>query len=208
MRKTLISFFSLLLSAVCIFSLSGCSLFSPHFDTKTRSVLFVKTSHEEYSDTANTVTYSYYAVSPSQDTEPIESVRFTADEVKRCHAASCFASYIDHAENQVKNRLVKGKITDDHDETVPITPILSSILQKTAELGHDMITVDIIEDGDEYFVYTELNVNWWSPCCLYYYDQSQDSLRELYTFDNEELVSIEIRNLDLIRTMPDPTVQL
>jgi hypothetical protein len=58
--------------------------------------------------------------------------------------------------------------------------------------------MELIKDGSEYFVYIELNVNWWSPCTLYYYNQDTSKLVELYTFDDEQVTALKIRDLSLI----------
>ena len=46
----------------------------------------------------------------------------------------------------------------------------------------------IVVNGQRYFAFVKLNVNWWDPCTLYEYDGGE--LRELCQWDNMRLLSI------------------
>ena len=46
----------------------------------------------------------------------------------------------------------------------------------------------IVVNGQRYFAFVKLNVNWWDPCALYEYDGGE--LRELAQWDNMRLLSI------------------
>ena len=61
---------------------------------------------------------------------------------------------------------------------------------------HATMNYKIFLDGETYFLYRELNVNLWIPCELYYYDTVQKKLYLLYTFDDEKVTAIRIRDLD------------
>ena len=43
-------------------------------------------------------------------------------------------------------------------------------------------------NGQRYFAFVKLNVNWWDPCTLYEYDGGE--LRELAQWDNMRLLSV------------------
>jgi hypothetical protein len=61
------------------------------------------------------------------------------------------------------------------------------------------VELHIFQHGGELFLQTELNVNLWCPCELYWYDQQNDRLVELYTFDGLEVVGMRIRDLERVR---------
>ena len=46
----------------------------------------------------------------------------------------------------------------------------------------------IVVNGQRYFAFVKLNVNWWDPCTLYEYEGGE--LRELAQWDNMRLLSI------------------
>lgn len=137
----------------------------------------------------------YYAVSKDRDIAEIDEL--DADDIKIYTAVpDAYESYIDDQNNAVLNRLNHLALFDSNGHDVTITPILSDIMEAVAGLEHDMMLVQIFVNGDKYFVYTELNVNWWSPCRLYYYQQDIHQLRELCTFDHERIVRLRIREPD------------
>ena len=43
-------------------------------------------------------------------------------------------------------------------------------------------------NGQRYFAFVKLNVNWWDPCTLYEYEGGE--FRELAQWDNMRLLSI------------------
>lgn len=46
----------------------------------------------------------------------------------------------------------------------------------------------IVVNGQRYFAFVKLNVNWWDPCTLYEYESG--ALRELCQWDNMRLLSV------------------
>ena len=46
----------------------------------------------------------------------------------------------------------------------------------------------IVVNGQRYFAFVKLNVNWWDPCTLYEYEGGE--LRELAQWDNMRLLSV------------------
>lgn len=101
----------------------------------------------------------------------------------------CFESEIVEVNGRRKivNRLVPMRELEN-------SPKLKRILEAVASTqDHDIFQVYIIQDADEYFVAVELNVNWWTPCTLYYYDQNEDQLIELCEFDSVEYRGIRRR---------------
>ena len=75
-----------------------------------------------------------------------------------------------------------------------MTDELNEVFDCIEQIEHDMLLTQIFCDKGEYFVYAELNVNWWSPCSLYRYDRKSRLLREMCTLDHERIIGIRIRD--------------
>ena len=108
-------------------------------------------------------------------------------------------SYIDRSKNKVLNRLLYIRIEDAQGNEITPTPLMEAAVTCAAGLEHDIMELHIFQLGEEIFLQTELNVNWWCPCELYWYDQKKDRLVELYTFDGLEVVGMRIRDLTRAR---------
>ena len=52
----------------------------------------------------------------------------------------------------------------------------------------------IMEVNEEYFVIVNLNVNMWNPYRLYHFDNDDIKLKELYTFDNKDIIGVSLKN--------------
>lgn len=96
------------------------------------------------------------------------------------------------------------QLFDESGNIVPMTEELSDVIDGITKLSdvHALFLCQIFEAEGEYFVYMELNVNWFYPCELYYYDQAEKRLKYLCQLDNERIVGIRIRNIDKIRSQP------
>lgn len=94
------------------------------------------------------------------------------------------------------------QLFDESGKIVPTTEELSEVIDGITKLSdvHALFLCQIFEVESEYFVYMELNVNWFYPCELYYYDKAEKRLKYLCQLDNERIVGIRIRNIDKIRS--------
>lgn len=52
----------------------------------------------------------------------------------------------------------------------------------------------IMKVNEEYFVIVNLNVNMWNPYRLYHFDNDDIKLKELYTFDNKDIIGVSLKN--------------
>lgn len=109
----------------------------------------------------------------------------------------CFRSYIDR--NKVLNRLDHMALEDENSNQIPVNDTQAKIFHRIAELEHSMFDIRLIETGGQTFVYLELNVNLWTPCCLYWYDCEADALVLLQKWDAEEVVGLRLRNIALAK---------
>ena len=109
----------------------------------------------------------------------------------------CFESYVDR--NKVLNRLDHMALEDEDRNQVPLNETHALIFHRIAELEHSMLNIRFIETGGQTFVYLELNVNLWTPCCLYWYDCEADALVLLHEWDAEEVVGLRLRNITLAK---------
>ena len=136
---------------------------------------------------------NYYRIYSSDD--PIDNFLDTDVDLKsidpfeidnaEIYSYSYFTSYND-------DELVPpSKLSDETGKTVEITPVLDDILDAIENVKHDKINMKIFNDNNDYYVYLELNTNWWYPCELYHYDKESKSLDLIYQFDGEEIVGIK-----------------
>ena len=136
---------------------------------------------------------NYYRIYSSKD--PIDNFLDTDVDLKsiepfeidnaEIYSYSYFTSYND-------DELVpSSKLSDETGKTVEITPVLDDILDAIENVKHDKINMKIFNDNGDYYVYLELNTNWWYPCELYHYDKESKSLDLIYQFDGEESVGIK-----------------
>ena len=111
----------------------------------------------------------------------------------------CFESYVDRNKNKVLNRLDHMALETEDQNPVPVSEIQIKIFHRIAELEHGMFDIRFIETGSQIFVFLELNVNLWTPCCLYWYDCEADALVLLHEWDAEEVIGLRLRNITLAK---------
>lgn len=116
----------------------------------------------------------------------------------------CFESYIDREANKVLNRLVYIEIQDEEGNRCNSSPVIDDIFHQIALLEHDLFTLKIYDVSGEYFVYVELNVNWWLPCSLYYYNQIRGELIPLYTLSDQETTGVHVLSTDRLHDLSVP----
>lgn len=136
---------------------------------------------------------NYYRIYSSDD--PIDNFLDTDVDLKtietfeidnaEIYSYSYFTSYNDD------EPVPPSKLSDETGKTVEITPVLDDILDAIENVKHDKINMKIFNDNNDYYVYLELNTNWWYPCELYHYDKNSKSLDLIYQFDEEEIVGIK-----------------
>ena len=136
---------------------------------------------------------NYYRIYSSKD--PIDNFVDTDVDLKsiepfeidnaEIYSYSYFTSYNDD------EPVPPSKLSDETGKTVEITPVLDNILDAIENVKHDKINMKIFNDNNDYYVYLELNTNWWYPCELYHYDKDSKSLDLIYQFDGEEIVGIK-----------------
>lgn len=136
---------------------------------------------------------NYYRIYSSDD--PIDNFLDTDVDLKsiepfeidnaEIYSYSYFTSYNDD------EPVPPSKLSDENGKTVEITPVLDDILDTIENVKHDKINMKIFNDNNDYYVYLELNTNWWYPCELYHYDKDSKSLDLIYQFDGEEIVGIK-----------------
>lgn len=136
----------------------------------------------------------FYVLAPKKRIQPAEA--YVNDDLRVYSVPyGCFEAYVDRESNSVLNRLDHIELHDEAGNDVIIDSEVERLFQHIASLQHDMFNVKILVTDDEYFVYREENVNWQTPCVLYHYNRKADSLVELYTWQDCEVVGIQIRSL-------------
>ena len=132
--------------------------------------------------------------------DPFEADAMTVYDIPM----GCFESYIDSEANKVLNRLVYIEIQDEEGNRCNSSPVIDDIFHQIALLEHDLFTLKIYDVSGEYFVYVELNVNWWLPCSLYYYNQIRGELIPLYTLSDQETTGVHVLSTDRLHDLSVP----
>lgn len=193
MRKAI-----LMLTILCCMMLTGCGRLMAYapFDPETQGAVDVIVRDGD--------ALGYYAV--SGDGRVQETAAFVGDEIVVYEVDSdCFDTYraMDtEGRGEFVNRLADVRVWDAQGSPVPRTDVLMDILQAASWLEHDLLDVRILRAGEAYFLYAELNVNWWTPCTLYWYDPARKGLVELCEFDGRETVGLRVRDLSLLAEQP------
>lgn len=118
---------------------------------------------------------------------------FVLDDAMVINVNDCYDSYIDN--NKVLNKLTIDScvLISDNEERIEISNELQVVIESISKLEHDMLDVRLFKIKEEYYVVVEFNVNIWSPYSLYYFDKDKEKLKEIYTFDGEDIVGIKIK---------------
>lgn len=91
-----------------------------------------------------------------------------------------------------KLRNLQGEFVED----IENREVIDRIFDRVAEIEHDILRMTIIAVDELYFVQVDLNVNWQSPCEVYYYNQSKDALEYLYQFQHKDVIGAKMLNAD------------
>ena len=191
----------LLCIVLLMLSLTGCTG-GPHyddFDIETEGIVdVVVISHSSVMSGRKETETRYYSLANNQRIRLSET--FEPDEMTILTVPyDCFESYVDRGKNKVLNRLDHMELKDADRNPISVSDEQSRIFRHLAELEHDLMDIRFIETGGETFVYLELNVNLWTPCCLYWYDHEKDTLVLLHEWDAQEVIGLHLRNITLAR---------
>ena len=87
------------------------------------------------------------------------------------------------------NTLVATTLYDSAGNTVTPNETMIAMMHAAEQIDHAIFDFQIIVvNGQRYFAFVKLNVNWWDPCTLYEYDGG--ALRALCQWDNMRLLSV------------------
>ena len=88
------------------------------------------------------------------------------------------------------NTLVSTTLYDSVGNTVEPDETMIDMMHAAADqIDHAIFDFQIIVvNGQRYFAFVKLNVNWWDPCTLYEYESG--ALRALCQWDNMRLLSV------------------
>ena len=135
-----------------------------------------------------------------QDAAYVCETVYASGKSRRCEAFTpdtCVfytADYADFDTSALRSRrvntLVATTLYDSVGNTITPNETMIAMMRAAAEqIDHAIFTFQIIVvNGQRYFAFVKLNVNWWTPCTLYEYEGGE--LRELAQWDNMRLLSI------------------
>lgn len=142
---------------------------------------------EEKSDTAD---YEYVTI--YNDGNYAETEAFNPDDLAIYTSVNGnFHSSI--VNNKIVNTLEATILIDSNGNITEADTIMIEIMKAAADtIHHDIWQLEIITNGNQYYAFIELNVNWQSPCILYKYDNVTAELTKLCCWDGVDLVGIAI----------------
>ena len=120
-----------------------------------------------------------------------------SDEFTSDHIAVYTADYADFDFTNPRpgtlNRLVDTVLYNAHGEEIhPDKTMLAMMRAASRQLDHAICEFQIVVDGERYFAFIKLNVNWWTPCVLYEFDLETGALKELCTWDDMDLTGLAL----------------
>ena len=135
-----------------------------------------------------------------QDAAYVYETVYASGKSRRCEAFtpdSCVFYTADYADfdttarrTHLVNTLVATTLYDSVGNTVTPNETMIAMMRAAADqIDHAIFDFQIIVvNGQRYFAFVKLNVNWWDPCTLYEYEGGE--LRELCQWDNVRLLSV------------------
>ena len=135
-----------------------------------------------------------------QDAAYVYEAVYASGKSRRCEAFtpdSCVFYTADYADfdttarrTHLVNTLVATTLYDSVGNTVTPNETMIAMMRAAADqIDHAIFDFQIIVvNGQRYFAFVKLNVNWWDPCTLYEYEGGE--LRELCQWDNMRLLSV------------------
>lgn len=138
--------------------------------------------------------------SGEQDAAYVYETVYTSGKSRRCNAFTpdtCVfytADYADFDTSALRshrvNTLVATTLYDSVGNVVEPNETMIAMMHAAADqIDHAIFDFQIIVvNGQRYFAFVKLNVNWWDPCTLYEYEGGE--FRKLAQWDNMRLLSI------------------
>lgn len=170
-------------------------LYQRTFDPETKGIVKVVTECDGgiWRD-PGTFIYTIASRNRIQASDPFEP-----DKMDVYNASSCLISSVENG--KVVNHINTVRILDENRQEVEVTQELDDIVHLAAQINHDVMVLKILKTEAHTFVYTELNVNLWTPCTLYYYNPETRSLAQLHEWDDEKVTLIKAVNPELLKDL-------
>ena len=200
-RRFIVFLFAIISIALILWALKFQSIDFIPFDPAEKGLVHV-TTKSDGSPFSEEGVFSY-TIADKQRIQPSDAFEPNAMEV--FDASSSLYSFIE--EGRVVNHISTIIILDENRYSVPVTEEFKDIVSLASQINHDVMTLKIMKTDECTFAYTELNVNWQSPCTLYYYNPEERSLSKLYTWNDEKVTNIKVLNPALLKKLK-PTYRL
>ena len=124
-----------------------------------------------------------------QDAAYVYETVYTSGKSRRCNAFTpdtCVFYTADYADFDTSATTLYDSVGN---VVEPNETMIAMMHAAADQIDHAIFDFQIIVvNGQRYFAFVKLNVNWWDPCTLYEYEGGE--LRELCQWDNMRLLSI------------------
>ena len=100
-----------------------------------------------------------------------------------------------------ENLVIEYKLYDEAGKEAPVTREIADICEAMKDVGSDVMDVQVFDIGGEWFAVADLNVNWWSPYRLYYYNKDTRRLMLLYVFADQKVEELSVLSLERLKAL-------
>ena len=104
------------------------------------------------------------------------------------------------------NLVIDYKLYDEAGKAVPVTQEVTDICDAMKEIDHDVMDVYVFRNGEEWLAEAELNVNWWTPYYLYYYNKDTRRLMLLHVFADQRVEEISILSIERLKALDGESI--
>lgn len=100
-----------------------------------------------------------------------------------------------------ENLVIEYKLYSEDGKEAPVTREIADICEAMKDVGHDVMDVHVFDIGGELFAVADLNVNWWSPYHLYYYNKDARRLMLLCVFADQEVEELSVLSPERLQAL-------
>lgn len=149
--------------------------------------LFIITRNELVDQT------KYYEVNYKENKRQVKKFESQVDNVYTARGCLNWHDVVGIYPNEITWETCE--IVNENEEKIKLNKVFKNIISNVQkeQLEHAIFEIKILKVKDDYYVVVTLNVNFWTPYELYYYDNKTKELNKIITFSNEDVIGIKLK---------------
>ncbi|MCR5278430.1 MAG: hypothetical protein K6E19_03220 [Lachnospiraceae bacterium] len=171
--------------------IAAVALFEAHFSSFTKAAketVRVVTKSRKKEDEGKVS--EYWSVSETGD-ESVLSERPSGKKKKISEFEPEITEYVDHQESFYFG--ISTQVKNEKAESLKMEDSLYRACKCAREsIDHEIFRVRAFQSGDNWYLFADLNVNWFDPCQLYRYNINTGKLTYLAQWDDAEVLGISV----------------